>query len=209
MTQKALSISWLLSPSFIWPFLRTPPLRNGEIALQPRFQHERGMMGKRKEKKRLESYLTFPANLSQISIVICKLQMKAIHQPLTHCWCECPEGALNLCCKCILCWSRFIATFNDLASDHQTLQPLSAINNYEWNNYLSHHSGAVLEKCAPLGGSVSCIREKKQAAQNVRAGGDLSKDRDSGMCALAGQISLIGESETDCCRARRATPDFI
>lgn len=48
-----------------------PLLHNG-VALQPRFQRETGMMGK---DKRLESYLTFPANLSQISIIVHKLQM--------------------------------------------------------------------------------------------------------------------------------------
>lgn len=34
------------------------------------------------KKKNLESDLTFPGNLSQISIVISKIQIKAIHQPL-------------------------------------------------------------------------------------------------------------------------------
>lgn len=40
---------------------------------------ERGRVGD-DEKKKKKSDLTFPGNLSQISIVISKIQIKAIHQ---------------------------------------------------------------------------------------------------------------------------------
>lgn len=52
---------------------------------------ERGRVGD-DEKKKKKSDLTFPGNLSQISIVISKIQIKAIHQR----FCLKPNRQLNL-----------------------------------------------------------------------------------------------------------------